>query len=162
MLTKFFFSSYLMNFILYFLWNWKLQCELVLFFQGMLLTYFNQMLSNGGSRKFTSECIFLWIQLNFGSYLFAIGIWKYSDELFMSTQNKNIHAISDVTGTIPEIKMGLSLVDQGFLLIVVPNFWHIWWFFKVPQHHHPLWKTLKSQICQKFRKFGEEMRLRQV
>ena len=67
------------------------------------------MLSNGGSRKFTSECIFLRIQLNFGSYLFAIGIWKYSDELFMSMQNKNIH-FSDVTGMYLILKLQIAFI----------------------------------------------------
>ena len=78
-------------------------------FKGVFLTYFNQMLSNGGSRKFTSECIFLRIQLNFGSYLFAIGIWKYSDELFMSMQNKNIH-FSDVTGMYLILKLQIAFI----------------------------------------------------
>ena len=41
-------------------------------------------------------------------------------------------------------------------VIFGPNFWHIWWFFKVSQllRHAPLWKIIKymSKFWQKLRK----------
>ena len=69
-----------------------------------------------------------------------------------------------MTNWVPEIgflgnqnqpKNGLKASWTRFFFIFLPNFCHIWWFFKVSQHlrYTPLWKIIKyGKILAKRRK----------